>query len=363
MAQSKVFAVSDLFTLARGKSVYTRAYADENPGPYPVYSASLRAPLCHVSTFDHEGTFLTWTTNGYGGRIQVISGKFSINGDRGIFFPKSKLPAVPDLNYFKHILEPALIDLAVGRVVDGLKNEYTKVSPEVAAGAFVSLPVTKAGRIDAKKIAAAALRLNRVTVLKKGLEKLRDEIHAAEVSVQTDQPFAAISLGDSKFFALEIGERILKKNAQEAGVPVYSANVKTPFAHIAKSNLADFKSDSLLWGIDGNFDWNRIPAGIRFATTDHCGRLLLLTDQLDAEFVYYQLQSTRFDYGFDRVFRANLENIRKLVTVKVPVKKNGTFDLVAQKKLAKRYRSVEQLKASTFTALDTLCSTKLDFSV
>lgn len=363
MVQSKVFAVSDLFTLARGKSAYTRAYADANPGPYPVYSASLRAPLCYVSTFDHDGTFLTWTTNGYGGRIQVISGKFSINGDRGIFFPKPELPAVPDLNYFKHILEPTLIDLAVGRVVDGLKNEYTKVGPEVAASALVSLPVTKAGRIDAKKIAGAALRLNRVAALQKGLEKLRDEIFTTEVSVQTNQSFAAISLGDSKYFALEIGERVLKKNAQDTGVPVYSANVKTPFAHIAKSNLTDFKSDSLLWGIDGNFDWNRIPAGMKFATTDHCGRLLLLTDQLDSEFVYYHLQSTRFDYGFDRVFRANLENIRKLATVKVPVKKDGKFDLAAQNKLAKRYRDIEKLKANTFTTLDALCSTKLDFSV
>ena len=97
MAKTKIFSVSDFFEPVRGKSIYTRTYADNNSGPYPVYSASLAGPLCHIDTFDYEGTFLTWTTNGYGGRIQVISGKFSINGDRGIFLPKNKV--IPYLYY------------------------------------------------------------------------------------------------------------------------------------------------------------------------------------------------------------------------------------------------------------------------
>ncbi|MFX8215032.1 hypothetical protein ABTL18_19415, partial [Acinetobacter baumannii] len=91
----------------------------------------------------YEGTFLTWTTNGYGGRIQVISGKFSINGDRGIFLPKNKV--IPNLNYIKHILEPILVDLAVGRVVEGKKNEYTKLGPEVARKATLRLPIKESG--------------------------------------------------------------------------------------------------------------------------------------------------------------------------------------------------------------------------
>ena len=361
MAQSKVFAISDLFAPARGKSVYTRAYADAHSGPYPVYSASLAAPLCHVDSFDHEGTFLTWTTNGYGGRVQIISGKFSINGYRGIFFPKTT--PVPDLNYLKHILEPVLIDLAVGRVVLGLKNEYTKVAPEVAANAVISLPTTKAGRIDLKKIDKAALKLKRVEKLQKGLEKIRDEILEAEISVHSSHLFTTLSLGDESYFSLKIGERVLKKDALEKGIPVYSANVTAPFAYVAESNLSDFGADSILWGIDGNFDWNRIKMSVKFASTDHCGRMQLKSKLLDPEFVYYYLQSTRHDYGFDRVFRANLENVRKLVTIKVPIKKNGDFDLDAQKKIAKRYRDIGLLKMKTSAALDFLCKAKLDLAV
>lgn len=360
MAESKVFAISDIFIPTRGKSVYTRAYADTHPGLHPVYSASLAAPLCHIDTFDYEGTYLTWTTNGYGGRVQIISGKFSINGDRGIFLPKIK--HVPDLTFLKHVVEPLLIDLAVGRVVEGMKNEYTKVGPEVAANTLFTLPMTKAGQIDIKKINAAALKLNRVTDLQISLKKLRDEISESEISVDSKNSFTTLSLGDEKYFSLEIGMRVLKKDTLEKGIPVYSANVLIPFACIATSNLIDFSTDSILWGIDGNFDWNRIPSNVSFASTDHCGRMLLKSKLLDPEFVYYNLQATRLEYGFDRVFRANLENVRKLVTIKVPVKKNGQLDIDAQKQIAKRYRELNLLKTNTIGALDLLCKTKLDLT-
>src|SRR5882724_8742878 len=129
MKNFKNFLISELFTPERGKSIYTRSYGLANAGPYPVYSASRTAPLCSINSYKYAGRYLTWTANGYGGRVQIIDSKFSVNGDRGVLVPK---PGVDlDLVYIKHVLEPLLIEQAIGRLVDGRKNGYTKVSPEI----------------------------------------------------------------------------------------------------------------------------------------------------------------------------------------------------------------------------------------
>lgn len=340
--------------------MFTRAYAESNPGIYPVYSASLTAPLCHISTYDYDGTYLTWTTNGYGGRMQVIFGKFSINGDRGILLPKDD--SIPDLNYIKHVLEPILVDQAVGRIVDGKKNEYTKVSPEIVSESAISLPVNEDGKPNLAKMCEVAKKIQRIELLQNTLQKYQEEIATTEVLIECKSPFTTLSLGDEKYFSLSIGERVLKKHSCEHGVPVYSANVNAPFAYIRHPNLSDFEQDSLIWGIDGIFGWNRIPRGIEFASTDHCGRVQIKLKALDPEYVFYFLQATRLEYGFDRVFRANLENVRNLITVKIPIDKNGQFSLTRQKEIAKRYRELNELKKKTAQILDSLCKIKIDIA-
>lgn len=96
-----------------------------------------------------------------------------------------------------------------------------------------------------------------------------------DVVIRCPEPFRIVGLGDLELFDLSIGNRVLRKEHVDDGIPVYSANVRRPFGCIAESNLTDFSAFSLIWGIDGVFDWNLIPAGQPFATTDHSGRLQL----------------------------------------------------------------------------------------
>jgi restriction endonuclease S subunit len=355
MSASKNFLVREIFEPCRGKSVYTKAYGEAHPGKYPVYSASLAAPLSYIDTYDFDGTYLTWTTNGYGGRIQAIAGKFSVNGDRGVLKPlKKNLP----LQYIKHILEPLLVEAAVGRRVDGRKNDYTKVSPETAGEVVVTLPTTADGEPDVDAMAKAAATLATIEKLQSSLKKQGDQIGDAEVSLALPDNCLTISLGDKKFFTLEIGERLLRKDSLKSGVPSYSANPLKPLGYVAKSSLTSFERDSIIWGIDGNFDWNLIPKGVEFDITDHCGRLQINVPDLDPEYVFHVLQATRLRYGFDRVFRASLGNVRALVTVSVPADASGQPDLAAQRLLATRYRKLASLKADTVKVLSSLAKAK-----
>jgi type I restriction-modification system DNA methylase subunit len=155
-----------------------------------------------------------------------------------------------------------------------------------------------------------------------------------------------LSLSDKTLFRMSIGKRVLKKTlfyAKPGPVPLYSANVEIGKEHgwIEQSNLKDFSRPSLLWSIDSDFNMTSRMAGDVFATTDHCGRMEILSDDLDPVYcqaaIVYGFGRT---YGFDRVTRPSLRRMAA-VTFKVPVKTDGTFDLEAQRDLAREFSAIQ----------------------
>lgn len=143
----KVVEVGDIFETKKGLSKYTKTYGQTNNGDYPVYSASNTAPLTFINSFDYDGKYLTWATNGFAGYIKVIDGKFSINGDRGLLIPKNENI---NIDYIKVVLEPILRGLAKGRKGDNGDNEFTKVYPSMVKNVTLSIPVLSDGTFDLK---------------------------------------------------------------------------------------------------------------------------------------------------------------------------------------------------------------------
>jgi hypothetical protein len=343
-------AIGDLFTPTNGKPKYIRDYVNAHPGPYPVYSASLVEPFGFVDEYDFNGTFLSWVMNGYGGRMQILDGRFSVNRDRGVLVPLENVPT-PNLTYLCHAAEPELVAAAVGRRVDGRLNEYTKIYPPAATEVTVRLPIRSDGKFDYAKMDQIGAQLARIEAAQARVSLAQEALASAELVHAVAEPTVTLMLGDDQYFALSIGERVLRRDFVDEGIDVYSANVLQPFGRVRRSNLTDFSAPSLLWGIDGTFDWNLVPAGIPFSTTDHCGRLQLLDDRLSPEYVLQYLRATRAEYGFDRVFRASLTNVSRNVHIKVPTDGNGHVSLQRQVQLASERQRVLDAQATTIAAL------------
>ena len=172
--------------------------------------------------------------------------------------------------------------------------------------------------------------------------------------------FIDVSLADRKMFDVKIGERVLKKDSTKGDIPCISANVHDVFGYVGESNLLqnDWSKPSLLWGVDGNFDWHLVEAGQKFHPTDHCGVLRICIPNIDAEYLWHALRATRERYGFDRTYRAKLKNIIE-VTVPIPVNDDGNFDLEIQKKLAVKYREIEQRRAAAMGLLKQLADARV----
>lgn len=143
----KYYPLPQLFSTVKGLSKYTKKYGNLHPGDYPVYSASSQNPLTYLSTYDYDGRYITWSTNGFAGTILIIDGKFSINGDRGILIPKDGRIDL-DFDYIKYTLEPIFRELAKGRKGDKGEDEFTKLYPSMLNDVMIPLPVDSDGNIS-----------------------------------------------------------------------------------------------------------------------------------------------------------------------------------------------------------------------
>lgn len=177
-------AVGDMFVASNGRAVFVRNYLEKHPGPYPVYSASLATPFGHVDTFDYDGDYLTWVMNGYGGRIQEVSGKFSANRDRGVLVPREGVK-IPDLTYLRYAMEPLFVESAIGRREDGRRNEYTKLYGDAALAVRIPVLVEHAGGFDFARMEQLGARLRRIEAARAAVRQSLEDVLAARVTIES----------------------------------------------------------------------------------------------------------------------------------------------------------------------------------
>lgn len=172
-----------------------------------------------------------------------------------------------------------------------------------------------------------------------------------------------VALSDSKCFEVCIGKRILKKQIfhSKGEIPVYSSNVLKPFGFLDDCNesISDFKHDYVLWGIDGNFEFNVKHQGEVFAITDHCGAIKILDVSILPEYLVYQLGIQKYEMGFDRTLRASLANVKTII-VEMPVKKDGSFDKETQSELVKTYSFTNEMRLNMQSQIDELSEAMIE---
>ncbi len=175
------FNLKDLFYIEKGIAKYTRKYGNQNKGDNPVYSASNNSPLTYINSFDYDGQYLTWATNGFAGYMMLIDGKFSINGDRGLLKPKSNNISI---SYVKNILEPQLRSLAKGRKGEKGEDEFTKVYPSMIENIAISFPVDKNNEPDIKSQIKIAEKYNKIEEIKKNIAEELERILKTEIEFE-----------------------------------------------------------------------------------------------------------------------------------------------------------------------------------
>ena len=126
-------------------------------------------------------------------------------------------------------------------------------------------------------------------------------------------------LSNSDDFEVFIGKRVLKNEIDNPNgiIPIYSANVFEPFGEIDKLFIEDFTQPSVLWGIDGDWMVNYIPANSQFYPTDHCGVIRVKTKEVNPRYLAWVLNEAGKEKRFSRSHRASTDRI-KGISIKFP---------------------------------------------
>lgn len=170
------------------------------------------------------------------------------------------------------------------------------------------------------------------------LKSIRKHDEALTSNLAEDGAYREITLGDKSLFELFIGDRVLKKDFKtlSGDIPLFSSNVFEPASHVKTGNVKDFSHPSIMWGIDGNFEFRLMEANRPFATTDHTGTIRILDPNIVPEYLILALYRKRIEKKYSRSIRASMAMMRKYV-VKIPVTRTGEFDMTRQRKLARVY--------------------------
>lgn len=275
--------LGEVCILSRGK-VYSKDYLKDNPGEFPVYSSQTanNGELGRINTYDCEGDYLTWTTDGaHAGTIFHRTGKFSITNVCGLIKIKESNLYIRFLYYWLSIkakgyvnqgmgnpklmtnqievipipLPPLPVQEEIVRLLDQLTETTQKYQAELEA------------ELDARKIQ---------------YEEYRDQLLSFDAS-RTDVEWKALN----DCCVVQRGIRVVKKNLMEEGtVPVFQNSI-APMGYYDKSNYPANVSYIICAGSSsGSIGFCTVP----FWAADDC-LCVLSKEDIDNKFIYYYLQA------------------------------------------------------------------------
>ena len=96
------YRIDSLCNISRGK-VMSKDYIKEHEGVYPVYSSQTEnnGELGRISTYEYDGEFLTWTTDGANaGSVFYRNGRFSVTNVCGLLEIRDKNSLIAKYLYY-----------------------------------------------------------------------------------------------------------------------------------------------------------------------------------------------------------------------------------------------------------------------
>ncbi|MGE6393205.1 restriction endonuclease subunit S [Psychrobacter pacificensis] len=329
--------IKDICEIGRGR-VINHQYIDENQGSYPVYSSQTKdnGIMGYINTFDFEGDYVTWTTDGiYAGTCFYRTGRFNCTNVCGTL----KIYDEQIISYY--YLSEALNKEAKKYVT---QSANPKLMNNDMAEVKIPLPPIN---VQEQIISDCQEIDDEVEEAKENISNLEQNINQA-ISDSLKQASNAYRLSDSDKFYTAIGKRVLSNEIQDTYapdlIPVYSANVLKPFGYINQEFFEDYDLASVLWGIDGDWMVNYLPAHQSFFPTDHCGVIRVYTDKVNPKYLAKLLDKAGEAERFSRHHRASTERVSNL-TLSFP-------DIDTQNQVCKEIEQMESKIAKYQAIID-----------
>lgn len=138
----------------------------------------------------------------------------------------------------------------------------------------------------------------------------------------------------------------IRKNPGE--FPVYSSQTEDE-GIIGYINTADYDNECITWTTDGIYAGTVFHRHGKFSMTTHCGALMLKDEykgKIDFSYVLHQLSISLRGYALSEGNKRVTVNRLEKVTIQIPLKTDGEFDIDKQRELAEVYVRLNSMKKS-----------------
>ncbi|WP_372237455.1 restriction endonuclease subunit S, partial [Mesomycoplasma hyorhinis] len=285
--------VRELFEIKRGRTILKKEI-EENRGKFPVYSSQTEnnGELGKINTFDFDGEYLSWTTDGYAGVIFYRNGKFSLTIHCGLLEKRKS-----NINYYFAYNSISLISKNYVNIACAIPN----LGSDVMSGVEFMICSYK----EQEKIASLFFTLDKIVSLYERkislLEKLEKALFSKLfVNKKNETPsirfkgfsgfwetkniseLCKINRGNSKYTANYIKQNIGK-------YPVYSSQTQNEGI---SGNISTYEYDGefITWTMDGVNAGTVFYRNAKFNVSSS-GVLSVKSDmQINTKFLFYVLR-------------------------------------------------------------------------
>jgi restriction endonuclease S subunit len=140
---TKDYPITSLFDIYLGSAKYNKKYFQTHKGRFPVYSGKTKenGMIASIDDFQWDTEGLTWTIDGYAGRVFHRNGKFSLTTHCGLLTLKDPYKDKLDYDFLRYLLDSELPLYSVGEGNKRLKKTHiSKIS--------IPIPITDKGEIN-----------------------------------------------------------------------------------------------------------------------------------------------------------------------------------------------------------------------
>lgn len=170
--------LSQLFTIKKGDSKYTKEYINQNKGDYPVYSSQTtnEGIIGPINTYDYDCKCITWTTDGtYVGTTFLRNGKFSMTTHCGGLLLKEEYQNQISLEYVNYLLNNTLSFYKVG------EGSNKRLGATLIKDITIKIPVLDNGEFDIKKQIEIAEKYRKIEEIKANIKNELDKISNVKI--------------------------------------------------------------------------------------------------------------------------------------------------------------------------------------
>ena len=346
----KKVKISQICTPAKADKTLTRSKAKEKEGPYPVYSATIGEVFAYVNDYNNTQPCLIVVNDGDAGSTYIVNDdKYTIGKHATGLIPHDDI----DLVYLQKVATPIFQNIAKGY---GLGN----LPKTDVLNAEINIPV-KDGEYDIQLQQELSKVFSQIEEQRQCLLRKAYELREISVSLPEDNSVLWEHIRPIELFTPKNGNSDYTKDYcknRRGSFPLYSGNTDGAFDYL---DTYDYDGEYLTWAKDGLAGYLMLH-NEKFSLTGHRGILLPTSKcvNIDLKYIKYVLEPVfrankkgrEGDLGKNEYTTLNSMMIKRMEdTIPIPVKEDGTYDLIKQKELSAKYEQIEHIKNELFCML------------